>query len=87
MPGNPEDLRMTSESPLHRALAAWRQAEHRLQEASPGDPERAALADEVERRRVQYQALFDEVEDVAGHGAPYVNDDAPRRREGDLTRR
>ena len=33
-------------------------------------------AAEVERRRLAYQAQFDAVEDVAGHGAPYADDES-----------
>lgn len=65
---------MTPESPLHRALAAWREAERRLASADPTDPARAALEADVERLRSGYQELFEAVEDVAGHGAPYVDE-------------
>ena len=66
---------MTPDSPLHRALSAWRVAERRLSLAAPDDPARPALAAEVERRRIAYQAQFGAVEDVAGHGAPYADED------------
>ncbi|HET7828706.1 MAG TPA: hypothetical protein VFL03_04050 [Candidatus Limnocylindrales bacterium] len=65
---------MTPDSPLHRALSAWRVAERRLSLVSPDDPARPSLVAEVERRRLAYQAQFGAVEDVAGHGAPYVDD-------------
>ena len=65
---------MTPDSPLHRALSAWRVAERRLALAAPDDPSRSALAAEVERRRLAYQAQFGAIEDVAGHGAPYVDE-------------
>ena|SRR5690242_6023123 len=71
-----EDLAVTPDSPLHRALSAWRVAERRLSLASPDDPGRPALVAEVERRRLAYQAQFGAVEDVAGHGAPYADDPA-----------
>ena len=67
---------MTPDSPLHRALTAWRVAERRLSMTGVDDPARPALAAEVERRRLAYQAQFDAVEDVAGHGAPYTDDEA-----------
>jgi hypothetical protein len=67
---------MTPDSPLHRALTAWRVAERRLSTTPAEDPSRASLVAEVERRRLAYQAQFDAVEDVAGHGAPYADDDA-----------
>ena len=67
---------MTPDSPLHRALSAWRVAERRLSLVAPDDPARPALAAEVERRRLAYQAQFGAVEDVAGHGAPYTDDPA-----------
>ncbi len=67
---------MTPDSPLHRALTAWRVAERRLSMTGVDDPSRASLAAEVERRRLAYQAQFDAVEDVAGHGAPYTDDEA-----------
>ena len=65
---------MTPDSPLHRALSAWRVAERRLALAAADDPGRPALIAEVERRRLAYQAQFGAVEDVAGHGAPYADD-------------
>lgn len=68
---------MATRSPLHQALAAWRFAEHRLESLPADDPERPRLEREIEQLRVAYQALFDEVEDVAGHGAPYVDEDGP----------
>ena len=67
---------MTPDSPLHRALSAWRVAERRLTLAAPDDPSRPSLVAEVERRRLAYQAQFGAVEDVAGHGAPYVDEPA-----------
>ena len=67
---------MTPDSPLHRALTAWRVAERRLSLTGVDDPSRASLTAEVERRRLAYQAQFDAVEDVAGHGAPYTDDEA-----------
>ena len=69
---------MTPDSPLHRALSAWRVAERRLSLAGPDDPSRPALAAEVERRRLAYQAQFGAIEDVAGHGAPYADDPGDR---------
>ena len=65
---------MTPDSPLHRALTAWRVAERRLSLAPADDPSRPALVAEVERHRLAYQAQFGAVEDVAGHGAPYADD-------------
>jgi hypothetical protein len=72
---------MTPDSPLHRALSAWRVAERRLSLVGPDDAARPALAAEVERRRLAYQAQFGAIEDVAGHGAPYADDpaDEPER--------
>jgi hypothetical protein len=67
---------MTPDSPLHRALTAWRVAERRLSMTRVDDPSRPSLVAEVERRRLAYQAQFDAVEDVAGHGAPYADDEA-----------
>jgi hypothetical protein len=67
---------MTPDSPLHRALSAWRVAERRLSLVASDDPARPALVAEVERRRLAYQAQFGAVEDVAGHGAPYADDPA-----------
>jgi cell division protein FtsB len=67
---------MTLDSPLHRALAAWRAAEHRLDRAGADDTERARLQTEIERLRTQYQALFEEVEDLAGHSAKYVDEES-----------
>ena len=73
-----EDPPMTPDSPLHRALTAWRVAERRLSMTGADDPSRPSLVAEVERRRLAYQTQFDAVEDVAGHGAPYADDvDAP----------
>ena len=66
---------MTPDSPLHRALTAWRVAERRLSMTGVDDPSRPSLVAEVERRRLAYQAQFDAVEDVAGHGAPYADDE------------
>lgn len=65
---------MTPDSPLHRALTAWRVAERRLSMTPGDDPARPSLVAEVERRRLAYQAQFGAVEDVAGHGAPYADD-------------
>jgi hypothetical protein len=65
---------MGSESPLHQALAAWRRAEHRLAETAPDDRARPGLVAEVDALRSRYQALFEEVEDVAGHRAPFADD-------------
>ena len=70
---------MTPDSPLHQALTAWRVAERRLSMTGVDDPSRPSLVAEVERRRLAYQTQFDAVEDVAGHGAPYADDDAPRK--------
>ena len=67
---------MTPDSPLHRALTAWRVAERRLSTISADDPTRPSLVAEVERRRLAYQAQFGAVEDVAGHGAPYADDES-----------
>jgi hypothetical protein len=73
-----EDPPMTPDSPLHRALSAWRVAERRLSMTGVDDPSRPSLVAGVERRRLAYQTQFDAVEDVAGHGAPYADDaDAP----------
>jgi hypothetical protein len=72
---------MGSESPLHKALAAWRIAEHRLDETPPDDPRRASLRGEVERRRLLYKALYQAVEDVAGHGAPFTESPSPATRD------
>ena len=66
---------MTPDSPLHRALTAWRVAERRLSTISADDPTRPSLVAQVERRRLAYQAQFGAVEDVAGHGAPYADDE------------
>ena len=77
-----EDPTVTPDSPLHRALSAWRVAERRLALAAPDDPSRPALVAEVERRRLAYQAQFGAIEDVAGHGAPYV-DEPPDASEGE----
>jgi hypothetical protein len=77
---------MTPDSPLHRALTAWRVAERRLSMVDTDDPARAGLLAEVERRRLAYQAQFGAVEDVAGHGAPYVDepdDEVRAKGEGD----
>ena len=68
---------MGSDSPLHQALAAWRAAEHRLEGTTPDDPRRSRLQGDVERIRLRYQALFDAVEDVAGHGAPFTDAPSP----------
>ena len=70
---------MTPDSPLHQALTAWRVAERRLSMTGVDDPSRPSLVAEVERRRLAYQTQFDAVEDVAGHGAPYADDDPPRK--------
>ena len=70
---------MTPDSPLHRALTAWRVAERRLSMTGVDDPSRPSLVAEVERRRLAYQTQFDAVEDVAGHGAPYADDEPTRR--------
>ena len=75
---------MTPDSPLHRALTAWRVAERRLSVTGVDDPSRASIAAEVERRRLAYQAQFDAVEDVAGHGAPYTDDEAGTRATPDI---
>ena len=74
---------MTPDSPLHQALTAWRVAERRLSMTAADDPARASLVAEVERRRVAYQAQFDAVEDVAGHGAPYADDESGTADEPD----
>jgi len=78
-----EDPRMTPDSPLHRALTAWRMAERRLSLAAQDDPARAGLQAEVERRRLAYQTQFGAVEDVAGHGAPYADDPEDPSAEGE----
>jgi hypothetical protein len=75
---------VTPDSPLHRALTAWRVAERRLSMTGVDDPSRGSLAAEVERRRLAYQAQFDAVEDVAGHGAPYTDDEAGTRAAPDV---
>ena len=67
---------MTPDSPLHQALTAWRVAERRLSMTAADDPSRSSLVAEVERRRLAYQAQFDAVEDVAGHGAPYADEES-----------
>jgi len=41
------------------ALAEWRAAEHRRDQASPGSPQRALADTEVERFRDEYQELLD----------------------------
>ncbi len=74
---------MTPDSPLHRALTAWRVAERRLSMTGVDDPSRASVAAEVERRRLAYQAQFDAVEDVAGHGAPYADDETATEADPD----
>jgi hypothetical protein len=66
---------MTPESPLHRALAEWRAAAYRLDAVAADDPARPLLEAECDRLRRNYQALFEAVEDVAGHGALYVDAD------------
>jgi len=71
---------MQPESPLHEALAAWRAAERRLARADAGDPARGRLKAEVDRLRTRYQATFEEIEDVAGHGAPFTDDPVPEPR-------
>ena len=71
---------MTPESPLHRALADWRDAERSLASADPADPARASIQADVDRLRARYQDLYEAVEDVAGHGAPYADDERPSTR-------
>jgi hypothetical protein len=73
---------MTPDSPLHRSLAAWREAERRLAKADAADPTRLALQADVDRLRATYQELFEAVEGVAGHGALYADDATEGLREG-----
>jgi hypothetical protein len=42
--------------PLDRVLAAWREAQMRLELASPGSPESEAAVRDIERLREEYQA-------------------------------
>ena len=75
---------MTPDSPLHQALTAWRVAERRLSMTAADDPSRSSLVAEVEGRRLAYQAQFDAVEDVAGHGAPYADDESASEPDPDV---
>lgn len=68
---------MGPETPLHRALAAWRHAEHRLDLAGSDDPELPRLRADVERHRLLYQELFGAIREVAGHGARFGDDEPP----------
>jgi hypothetical protein len=53
------DVRLTDlqSRPLDRILAAWREAQIRLEVAKPGTQEAAAAADAIERLRDEYQAV------------------------------
>ena len=42
--------------PLDRVLAQWREAQLRLETATPGSPESAAAVRDIERLREEYQA-------------------------------
>jgi hypothetical protein len=53
------DLRLVDiqPRPLDRILAAWREAQIRLELAKPGTAEATAAADSIERLRDEYQAI------------------------------
>ena len=55
----PEPLTSFEPRPLDRILAAWREAQLRLEIARPGSEEAAAAADDVERPREEFQAVAD----------------------------
>lgn len=55
------DVRLTDVQPrpIDRILAAWREAQIRLEMARPGSPEAADAADDIERLRDEYAAVAD----------------------------
>ncbi len=57
--GLQQDLRLTDVQPraLDRILAAWREAQLRLEIAAPGSAEADAAADQIERLRDEYRAI------------------------------
>ncbi len=52
-----ERLTDVESRPLDRILAAWREAQFRLEIAKPGSPEASAAADEIERLRDEYGSV------------------------------
>ena len=55
--------------PLDRVLAAWREAQMRLELATPGSPDAEAAVKDIERLREEYQAGHRERVDLNG-GSP-----------------
>jgi hypothetical protein len=53
--------------PLDQILAAWREAQLRLQIAQPGSPEARRAVDEIERLRDEYHAIAEDK--MHGNGA------------------
>jgi hypothetical protein len=66
--GNLPDVRLINVEPrpLDRVLAAWREAQMRLELAKPGSPESEGAVQDIERLREEYQAGHRERVDVNG---------------------
>jgi hypothetical protein len=58
--GDMADVRLINVEPrpLDRVLAAWREAQMRLDLATPGSPESEAAVGDIERLREEYQASY-----------------------------
>jgi hypothetical protein len=59
--------------PLDRVLAAWREAQMRLELAKPDSPESEAAVQDIERLREEYQAGHKERVDLNG-GSPALQE-------------
>jgi hypothetical protein len=67
------DVRLLDVEPrkLDRILAAWREAQFRLEIARPGSPEAEVAADNIERLRDEYRAVASSLSDEAAELASY----------------
>ncbi len=73
--GKMPDVRLINVEPrpLDRVLAAWREAQMRLELATPGSPESEAAVRDIERLREEYQAGHRTRVDLDG-GSPALQD-------------
>jgi len=73
--GDMTDVRLidVEPRPLDRVLAAWREAQMRLDLATPGSPESEAAVRYIERLREEYQASYRARASVNG-GTPAMQD-------------
>jgi hypothetical protein len=64
----PRTLEGVAARPLDRILAAWREAQIRLEVARPGSPEAAEAVDAIERLREEFRAVADQKHDAERRG-------------------